>query len=458
MNTSPILNPVNISQNLTSTGKQLDGASQDVPFKQVLSREIAERNSQRDTENANTAQPVNPAPQTQTGTTDAGTTKETSDKPKDTIDAAPDSASAEMLALAANAIPIDLRVPAVPLDALTLAAPAIRSVGVEKVDLSTIAGATDLFSKLPATGLADAKNLQDKSLAANLAGVAESDGKAALTGMQMLQAKVPPAGMPDLASKSQPSALDALQTKVQASGLQQGADQTETLAAKDAKLKPVADFATALNRGGELKPQADISTATKTQEVLPGLSVQQGLELNAAKTPEAPSAAMLGALQQATMGNVQTLTSQASDKLSPPVGSPGWDQALGQKVSWMVAGGQQSASLTLNPPDLGPLQVVLSVTNSHASATFTAAQPEVRQALEAAMPKLREMMADNGIQLDQSTVSTGMPNQNQFSAPGEQTQQVSHYLPQAGKAADALPLAVRPLASTAGLGTIDTFA
>src|ERR1035437_4702475 len=123
MNTSPIVNPVNITQNLMSAGKQLDGAAPDLPFNQVLSREIADRNSQRDTANANTAQSAGPAPQTQSGATgtgkapDAGTAKETSDKPKDTTDAAPDSASVEMLALVqANVIPIDPRGLPIPAD------------------------------------------------------------------------------------------------------------------------------------------------------------------------------------------------------------------------------------------------------------------------------------------------------------------------------------------------------
>jgi flagellar hook-length control protein FliK len=55
---------------------------------------------------------------------------------------------------------------------------------------------------------------------------------------------------------------------------------------------------------------------------------------------------------------------------------------------------------------------VLSVSNDQATAAFSSAAPEVRQALEAAMPKLREMMSDAGIQLASTTVSAGMSNQN----------------------------------------------
>jgi flagellar hook-length control protein FliK len=105
--------------------------------------------------------------------------------------------------------------------------------------------------------------------------------------------------------------------------------------------------------------------------------------------------------------------------LGPRVGNPAWEQALGQKVVYLAGAGQQSATLTLNPPELGPLQVVLHFSNDQANASFTAAQPEVRQALEAALPKLREMMSEAGITLGNATVGTNLPNQQQ-SPQGEQ--------------------------------------
>lgn len=115
--------------------------------------------------------------------------------------------------------------------------------------------------------------------------------------------------------------------------------------------------------------------------------------------------------QPSTIDMAQNLAGQLTDKLTPRVGTPAWDQALGQKIVWMVGGATQTASISLNPPDLGPLQVVLNVTNDQANATFIAAQPEVRQAIEAAMPKLREMMSDAGIQLGQANVSADNSSQ-----------------------------------------------
>jgi flagellar hook-length control protein FliK len=131
--------------------------------------------------------------------------------------------------------------------------------------------------------------------------------------------------------------------------------------------------------------------------------------------PAAIAPAATAALEAARTAAVPT------DKLYSRVGTPAWDQQLGQKVIFMAAGGEQSATMELNPPDLGPLQVVLSVNKDQATASFTSAAPEVRQALENAMPRLREMMSEAGIQLGNATVSAGTPDQQQGQAASAHT-------------------------------------
>jgi|SRR5450830_689948 len=159
-----------------------------------------------------------------------------------------------------------------------------------------------------------------------------------------------------------------------------------------------------------------------------------------------------GALQQAAAVAVP------ADKLTGRVGTPAWDQQLGQKVVWMAAGGDQSATLTLNPPDLGPVQVVLTVTNDQADAAFMSAQPEVRQALEAAMPRLREMMSEAGIAFGSATVSAGTPeqqNNGERAASGERRGNGQ------GGGVSGGEIAIAPAAggrSRSSLSAVDTFA
>ncbi len=125
------------------------------------------------------------------------------------------------------------------------------------------------------------------------------------------------------------------------------------------------------------------------------------------------SAPVSAPVQQASLNIAQAAAGVHTDKIAARVGTPGWDNQVGQKIVWMVAGKEQSATLTLNPPDLGPMQVVLSVTNDQASVTFSSAQPEVRAALENALPRLREMLDESGVALSNASVNAGMPDQRQ---------------------------------------------
>jgi len=140
------------------------------------------------------------------------------------------------------------------------------------------------------------------------------------------------------------------------------------------------------------------------------LAVQQARETAAAREPVA--IAGLAQAQPTVMEAVQAAAA-AADELSAQVGTEAWENQVGQKVVYMVGSEEQTASLTLNPPDLGPLQVVLSVSNDQASVTFSANQEEVRQALENALPRLREMMSESGIALGNATVNAGMPDNRQ---------------------------------------------
>jgi Flagellar hook-length control protein len=168
------------------------------------------------------------------------------------------------------------------------------------------------------------------------------------------------------------------------------------------------------------------------------------------------SAAALGPLlttpvQPALTGMIQNPAVPVTDKLTPRVGTPAWDQGFSQKIVWMAGSATQSASISLNPPDLGPLQVVLNVTNDQANATFIAAQPEVRLAIEAALPKLREMMSDAGIQLGQANVSADTSSQqgSQSDSPASR---------QSGAMRETIMDNVNiPIKTVSGQGLVNTF-
>ncbi len=125
------------------------------------------------------------------------------------------------------------------------------------------------------------------------------------------------------------------------------------------------------------------------------------------------------ALQNALQLNAAQMQTGRSNVIDVYPGKSGWDQAISQKVVWMVGAAEQSATLTLNPPDLGPLQVVISVSNEKADTTFISENPDVRKALEDGIPALRDLMSQAGVQLGQANVSTGKQQQESQQAEKE---------------------------------------
>jgi flagellar hook-length control protein FliK len=92
-------------------------------------------------------------------------------------------------------------------------------------------------------------------------------------------------------------------------------------------------------------------------------------------------------------------------------------QQLADKVRWMVNTGNLIAEIRLDPAELGSMHVKVSLSAESATVNFVVQSQQTRDALEAATPKLREMLAEKGIELGQSTVKqdsqTKQDNQGQ---------------------------------------------
>ena len=139
---------------------------------------------------------------------------------------------------------------------------------------------------------------------------------------------------------------------------------------------------------------------------------------NEAKDAAIAASPLLVANAQAAM---QAATSPvASQNLQPvqvtintPVLHDKWGDDFNQKITWLSNQKDQTAELHLNPPQLGPMDVVLKVNGDQATALFTSPHAAVRDAVEQALPRLREMMAESGIMLGNATVSDQAPRSRQ---------------------------------------------
>lgn len=420
MQTSPVLNTVAPAQAQAGKPAANAGASSDSSFNQMLSREIAGRNNSGDTSKAqDTGAPKSATPADDKRTSDVkkadkDKTSDTDESADDATSSAEDSAAAattDMLALVASVnqattTPASLK----PASSDAAAVDHIQSKAKPGVDIANLARGQIAVKQDAGKAVGDAAHIASKVTEKPAADIPADPGKA-INGKPV--------------------------------------DGKETIEAADTT--PVDQHSAAV------KPAEDFSS--KVKDAIAHAEVKSGPEAVETKdtAPAQPSATLQQLTQPAVNNLANVVASHAGDHLAPQVGTPGWDQALGQKVTWMVAGEQQSASLTLNPPDLGPLQVVLNVTNSHADATFVAAQPEVRQALEAAMPRLRDMLSDAGIQLGQATVSSGSSGQQsgfdqQQSSSGARRMDVTTTQIDAPMQATG-----RVQSSVAGQGLVDTF-
>lgn len=136
-----------------------------------------------------------------------------------------------------------------------------------------------------------------------------------------------------------------------------------------------------------------------------------GDEKTAATNNSRPTDSFSNTMQQAMSGttaNSVGAPSQRDASLSvpTPIHDQRWSGDFANKIVWLASNNKQSAELTLNPPHMGSIEISLNMDRDKATATFFSANPEVRDTIEAALPRLREMFAGAGVELGQANVSS----------------------------------------------------
>ncbi len=96
--------------------------------------------------------------------------------------------------------------------------------------------------------------------------------------------------------------------------------------------------------------------------------------------------------------------------------SPRWGEAVTEKVMWMSSRGLKEATIQLDPPELGQMKIKIGVHQDQAQVSFTVQNTSVREALDSHALRLREMFAEEGLNLADVDVS----DQSQSQADDEQ--------------------------------------
>lgn len=145
-------------------------------------------------------------------------------------------------------------------------------------------------------------------------------------------------------------------------------------------------------------------------------------------------------------------------RIDTPFLNPAWAGDFSQKIVWMASNNKHMAHLTLNPPEMGPIEISLNLNKDGASAFFVSPSADVRQSIENALPRLKEMLAGVGIELGQSNV--GSQSFQQQAGNNEARQSTPRWIAN-NAILERLPgdAATRPMTPMQqGNGLVDTFA
>ncbi len=143
---------------------------------------------------------------------------------------------------------------------------------------------------------------------------------------------------------------------------------------------------------------------------------------HAAGANDSSEAAQAAALQAASLTRTSGSAGTATLTIHAPVGSAAFTNEVGAKVTSLAQASITQAQLQLNPTDLGPVQVHITMQSGQASVWFGATHADTRAALEQSLPRLREMFAGAGMPLADSGVFREPPQQQQAqSLPGTST-------------------------------------
>ncbi len=184
---------------------------------------------------------------------------------------------------------------------------------------------------------------------------------------------------------------------------------------------------------------------------------QSGSATKLPDTPTALQAQIHAPAQPMVAANIPPAEAKTLLAVNTPVGGNRWGEEFGQKITWMTTQTDHSAELHLNPPDLGPLKVVLQISGDQATALFTSPHAAVRDAVAQALPRLRDMLADNGIMLGNAFVSDQSGNGAQSGFSGSNRRSAGS----SGSGAievSSTPSGVRSGSIQVSQGLVDTFA
>lgn len=208
----------------------------------------------------------------------------------------------------------------------------------------------------------------------------------------------------DRATSRGQSGAPAAPATSEAAALLADLDRSRTALAPAAR--PLAAGPAGRARAGEL-PDTTIATttpATATADAslgtaLADLTGTAGATLAPASTGGAATGSATATAGSPVRGDAPAASTGSGAGLAPLGDPASFASGLGERLLDLGRDGTQSARLRLHPESLGPLDVRIQVEDGEARVWFNTAHGQTRDAIEASLPRLRELFAGQGIEL-----------------------------------------------------------
>ncbi|MFS1862055.1 flagellar hook-length control protein FliK [Vibrio lentus] len=193
------------------------------------------------------------------------------------------------------------------------------------------------------------------------------------------------------AASAQQAALDPSLT---AQSLAMNAPVATTKAGATDMLLKAGAGTVALSGLGKAGAKEDSKESTLAQQIASAAGVQ-----GTAMTGSAPTRAEIQAAQQAPL--------QLTKELA--------NEQVAEKVQMMMSKNLKNLDIRLDPPELGQMKIRMTMNNDVANVHFTVSNQQARDVIEQTLPRLREMLAQQGMQLADSSVQQQNSGQSQDS-------------------------------------------
>ncbi|MFA0671223.1 flagellar hook-length control protein FliK [Vibrio splendidus] len=184
----------------------------------------------------------------------------------------------------------------------------------------------------------------------------------------------------------------ALDPSLTAQSLAMNATPAATKASSTDALLKAGAGAAALSGLGKAGAKEDSKDSTFAQQIASAAGAQ-----GTATVGSAPTRAEIQAAQQAPL--------QLTKELA--------NEQVAEKVQMMMSKNLKNLDIRLDPPELGQMKIRMTMNNDVANVHFTVSNQQAREVIEQTLPRLREMLAQQGLQLADSSVQQQNSGQGQ---------------------------------------------